>query len=108
MKHLAGWLYPAIVVCGLYASAASAAGVGRPSAVRGPVAAIPAPLADSASGGAAPVAIGPSDCESATPAGDESAPGQQAQTQVVGDPAEAPRGPGRPLGWRALLPGALR
>ena len=108
MKHLAGWLYPAIVVCGLYASVASAAGVGRPSAVRGPVAAIPAPLADSASGGAAPVAIGPSDCESATPAGDESAPGQEAQRRSWAIRLKPPRGPGRPLGWRALLPGALR
>ncbi|HQW64792.1 MAG TPA: hypothetical protein PLZ17_08755 [Pseudomonadota bacterium] len=39
---------------------------------------------------------------------DESLPGQEAQGRVVGDPAEPPRGPGRPLGWRALLPGALR
>ena len=30
------------------------------------------------------------------------------ELEVVGRTAEPPRGPGRPLGWRALLPGALR
>ncbi|MBP8176780.1 MAG: hypothetical protein KAX77_03355 [Xanthomonadales bacterium] len=108
MKHLAGWLVPAIVACGLYAPAAGAAGVGLSAAVRGQGAAIPAPLADSTVGGAAPVAIRPPACESAVSSAEESLPGQEAQGRVVGDPAEPPRGPGRPLGWRALLPGALR
>lgn len=108
MKHLAGWLLPAIVACGLHAPAACAAGVGLPAAVRGPGAEIPAPLADSADGGAAPVAVVPPTCKAAAVAADESVPGPQAQPRVVGDPAEPPRGPGRPLGWRALLPGALR
>ena len=66
MKHLAGWLVPAIVACGLYAPAAGAAGVGLSAAVRGQGAAIPAPLADSTVRGAAPVAIRPPACESAT------------------------------------------
>lgn len=108
MKHLAGWLLSTIVLFGLTASVACAAGVGLPAKARGPGAAVPAPLAESGGGGAAPIAIAPADCAVAAPAGADAEAGQEPQSGVVGDPAEPPRGPGRPLGWRALLPGALR
>jgi hypothetical protein len=106
MKHVAGWLLSTIVLCGLGATATCAAGESLHGKARGPGPTVPAPLADSSSGGAAPIA--PADCASAAGAGTEDVAGQAPRSGVVGDPAEAPRGPGRPLGWRALLPGALR
>jgi hypothetical protein len=106
MKHVAGWLWSTIVLCGLIAAAPCAAGEGLHGKARGPGPTVPAPLADSGSGGAAPIA--PADCESAAGSGADVVAGQEPRSGVVGDPAEAPRGPGRPQGWRSLLPGALR
>lgn len=108
MKHVAGWLLSTIVLGALSATAPCAAGEGLRGKARGPGAAVPAPLADSGSGGAAPIAIAPEDCGSAPGAGAERMAGQEPRSGVEGDPAEAPRGPGRPQGWRSLLPGALR